>query len=215
MRALILLVGLLVAAGGGTPAPAAPSPADLDALLGPVALYPDQLLGPMLISAGNPATVGALHEWMGSHEGLKGSDLQASAATAGFGDSYAALVLFPDVVKWMASQLDWTTKVGKAFAADRSAVFASIQRLRKKAQTAGTLKSTPQQSVETKQTSSGDNVIVIEPTNPAIQLTICGGWTSVLGAAKDHVGQAGNFTLGILFNVNPWCRSRASTPGTA
>src|SRR5579859_1705178 len=109
MRALILLVGLLVAAGGGTPSP--PSPADLDALLGRVALYPDQLLGPMLISAGNPATVGALNEWMGSHEGLKGSDLQAAAATAGFGDSYAALVLFPDVVKWMASQLDWTTKV--------------------------------------------------------------------------------------------------------
>jgi len=36
-----------------------------------------------------------------------------------------------------------------------------------------------------------------------VQLTIGGGWTSVLGAAKDHVGQAGNFTLGILFNVNP------------
>jgi opacity protein-like surface antigen len=36
-----------------------------------------------------------------------------------------------------------------------------------------------------------------------IQLTIGGGWTSVLGPAKDHIGQAGNFTLGILFNVNP------------
>jgi len=30
-----------------------------------------------------------------------------------------------------------------------------------------------------------------------IQLTIGGGWTSVLGPAKDHVGQAGNFTLGV------------------
>jgi opacity protein-like surface antigen len=36
-----------------------------------------------------------------------------------------------------------------------------------------------------------------------IQLTIGGGWTSVLGPARDHIGQAGNFTLGILFNVNP------------
>lgn len=36
-----------------------------------------------------------------------------------------------------------------------------------------------------------------------VQLTIGGGWTSVLGPAKDHVGQAGNFTLGILFNMNP------------
>jgi len=36
-----------------------------------------------------------------------------------------------------------------------------------------------------------------------IQLTIGGGWTGVLGAAKDHIGDACNFTLGILFNVNP------------
>ena len=32
----------------------------------------------------------------------------------------------------------------------------------------GTLKSTPQQEVETKTTSSGQEVIVIEPTNPQI-----------------------------------------------
>jgi hypothetical protein len=168
IRAFVLAVGLALAAQSGKPAHTVPPPADLDTLLAPVALYPDQVLGPMLISAGNPATVGALNEWLRSHEGLKGSDLQAAVATAGFGDSYAALVLFPDVVNWMASQTDWTTKVGKAFAADRSAVFASIQRLRKKAQTAGTLKSTPQQTVETKQTSGGDNVIVIEPANPQV-----------------------------------------------
>ena len=36
-----------------------------------------------------------------------------------------------------------------------------------------------------------------------IQLTIGGGWTEVLGPAKDHIGQAGNFTLGVLFNLNP------------
>jgi len=36
-----------------------------------------------------------------------------------------------------------------------------------------------------------------------VQLTIGGGWTEVLGPAKDHIGQAGNFTLGILFNMNP------------
>jgi hypothetical protein len=168
MRAFAVLAGLLLVAGGGPPAQAVPSAADLDALLAPVALYPDQVLGPMLISAGTPSTVGALNEWLRSHEGLRGSDLQAAVATAGFGDSLAALALFPDVVNWMASKMDWTTKIGKAFIADRSAVFASIQRLRKKAQAAGTLKSTPQQSVETKQTSSGENVIVIEPANPQV-----------------------------------------------
>jgi opacity protein-like surface antigen len=36
-----------------------------------------------------------------------------------------------------------------------------------------------------------------------IQLSIGGGWTGVYGPAKDHIGGAGNFTLGVVFNVNP------------
>jgi hypothetical protein len=68
----------------------------------------------------------------------------------------------------MASQLDWTKQVGEAFTADRAAVFASIQRLRKQASQAGKLKSSPQQDVETKTTSTGEQVIVIEPANPQV-----------------------------------------------
>jgi hypothetical protein len=68
----------------------------------------------------------------------------------------------------MAEQLDWTTRLGQAFAADRTAVFASIQRLRAKARNAGTLKSTPQQEVEARTTSTGQQVIVIEPANPQV-----------------------------------------------
>ena len=87
---------------------------------------------------------------------------------SGFESSFVAMVLFPDVVGRMAEQLDWTTKLGQAFSADRSAVFGSIQRLRAQAQKAGTLKDTPQQDVETKTTSSGQQVIVIEPANPQV-----------------------------------------------
>ncbi len=146
----------------------APPAADLDTLLAPIALYPDQLLAQMLLAAANPGTIGTLHEWLLSHEGVKGTELQEAAAAAGFGESYVALVLFPDVIAYMASQAQWTARLGQAFAADRSAVFASIQRLRTKAKNAGTLKSTPQQQVETKTTSGGEQVIVIEPSNPQI-----------------------------------------------
>lgn len=34
-----------------------------------------------------------------------------------------------------------------------------------------------------------------------IQLTIGGGYTSVLGPIKDHVANGGNFTIGVLFNT--------------
>ena len=146
----------------------ASKPDDLDRLLAPIALYPDALLAQMLLCAAKPAKVGALNEWMAANPTLKGSDLQEAATKSGFDQSFAALVPFPDVVATMASQIEWTTRLGEAFAADRSAVFASIQRLRKKASQAGKLKSTAQQDVETKTTSAGEQVIVIEPANPQV-----------------------------------------------
>ena len=164
MKKLITAILAVVALGVS----AQPKPEELDRLLGPIALYPDALLGQMLLCASKPAKVGAMSEWLRSHETLKGTDLQDAAKAAGFDESFVAIVLFPDVVHTMASQLDWTTSVGAAFAADKSAVFASIQRLRTKARDAGKLKSTPQQDVETRTTTSGQQVIVIEPANPQI-----------------------------------------------
>jgi hypothetical protein len=153
--------------GAKTSSPA-PQTNDLDRLLAPVALYPDALLGQMLMAAANPSKIGALSEWLRSQQTLKGTALQDAAKASGFDESCVALVLFPDVVETMANRLDWTTQVGKAFAADRSAVFASIQRLRTKARDAGKLKSTPQQEVETRTASDGQQVIVIEPANPQV-----------------------------------------------
>ena len=146
---------------------AAPLPTGtLDQLLAPIALYPDQLLAQILMSASNPSKVTELGKWLKSNANLKGTELQDAAVKAGFDASFVALVLFPQVVSRMAEQIAWTRVLGQAFTSDRTAVFASIQKLRKQAQTVGTLKSTPQQEVETKTTSSGEQVIIIEPANP-------------------------------------------------
>jgi hypothetical protein len=168
MKTLAVAVSALLTLGLPVPAVTQTSPEALDQLVGPIALYPDALLGPMLLSAENPSKIGALSEWLRSHETLKGTALQDAAKASGFTESYIALVLFPQVVNTMAEQLEWTTKIGEAFAADRSAVFASIQRLRTKAKDAGKLKSTPQQSVTTETTASGQPVIVIEPANSQV-----------------------------------------------
>ena len=151
------------------PAVAAPLPTGtLDQLLAPIALYPDQLLAQILMSATNPSKVTELAKWLKSNANLKGTELQDAAVKAGFDASFVALALFPQVVSRMAEQIAWTRVLGQAFTSDRTAVFASIQKLRKQAQSVGTLKSTPQQEVETKKTSSGEQVIIIEPTNPQI-----------------------------------------------
>jgi Protein of unknown function (DUF3300) len=140
----------------------------LDQLLAPIALYPDQLLAQMLMSATDPAKITELDKWLKAEQKLKGTQLQDAAVKAGFDASFVALTLFPDVVAKMADQIAWTRVLGQAFTSDRSAVFASIQKLRQQAKNVGTLKTSPQQVVETKTTSSGEQVIVIEPANPQI-----------------------------------------------
>ena len=140
----------------------------LDQLLAPIALYPDSLLAQMLMSATDAPKITELDKWLKANQTLKGTALQDAAVKAGFDASFVALTLFPQVVAKMADQIAWTRVLGQAFTSDKSAVFASIQKLRAQAKKVGTLKSSPQQEVETKTTAAGQEVIVIEPTNPQI-----------------------------------------------
>jgi len=144
------------------------APGSIDELVAPIALYPDQLLAQMLMCASDPDNVRRLHEWLKVNPTLKGTELQDAALLANFEPSFVALSLFPQVVSTMAEKIEWTTLLGQAFAADKSAVFGSIQKLRAQARDVCTLKTTPQQQVETKTTSAGQEVIVIEPTNPQV-----------------------------------------------
>jgi len=155
-------------AKAATPSKTAIKPEELDALLAPIALYPDSLLAQVLLCSMKPGDVVALNGWLSTAGGLKGSALQEAAIKAGFEESFVALALFPHTVAMMAKEIDRTTRLGRAFTNNRADVFASIQRLRARAQHAGTLKSTPQQDVETKTTESGQQVIVIEPSNPQV-----------------------------------------------
>ena len=155
-------VGAQNAAGGS-----ALSPDALDKLTGPIALYPDALVAQILMGSTNVAALQQFSGWLAG-QSLKGSELQAAAEQAGFDACYIALVPFPQVVQMMVQKPDWTGQLGQAFLADQDAVFASIQRLRAKAQAVGNLKTTPQQEVQTQTTSTGQQVIVIQPANPQV-----------------------------------------------
>ena len=176
MRTIILALSVaLMSTGSGAPlltgaasSSQAPLPADLDRLLGPIALYPDPLLAQMLMCATDPVALTSLNDFLKANSTLKGTDLQDAANKNKFEPSFVALALFPTVVKQMVATLAQTAEIGKAFKDHRSAVFDSIQRLRKQAHDAGTLKTTPQQEVETKTTEAGQQVIVIEPANPQV-----------------------------------------------
>jgi hypothetical protein len=170
---LYLRPRLAVQAGPGPQAGQASSataltPDALDRLLAPIALYPDQLLAQMLLCAADPGGVKALDQFLKRNSSLKGTELQDAALRDNFEPQFVAMALFPQVVSTMATQIESTTRIGQAFATDKTAVFASIQRLRKQAKDVGNLKTTPQQEVETKSTSTGQEVIVIEPANPQV-----------------------------------------------
>ena len=120
-----------------SPAPAVKVPPEtLDKLLAPVALYPDQLLAQMLICAENPTRVQELSGWLIRQGELKGTKLQDAAKQRGFEPSYVILVLFPQVVNYMADNVAWTKELGQAFMADRQGVLDSVQRLRAQSQKA-------------------------------------------------------------------------------
>jgi hypothetical protein len=160
--------GTVEASAQAAPAKAAtPDQQAMDKLLAPIALYPDALLAQVLACASSPQQVTEVNKWMQQNSQLQGTDLQAAAEKAGFDAGFIALVLFPDVLKLLQQNLEWTTELGKAFTSDQKAVLASVQRLRAQAKAAGNLKTTPQQEVKT-ETQNGQTVIVVQPANPQV-----------------------------------------------
>src|SRR5215831_17007874 len=146
----------------------AAAPQGIDALTAPIALYPDALIAQVLDASTNPAEVQDFSKWLKQNANLKGSELQEAASKANFDAAFIALSLFPDVIQMMAEKLDWTKQLGEAFKKDAKGVSESIQRMRKQAQAMGNLKTNEQQQVVTQKSSTGDQVIVIQPANPQV-----------------------------------------------
>ena len=135
----------------------------LDALLAPIALYPDALLAQVLMAATYPLQVVAASRWLDdpANKNLTGDALAQALANQPWDPSVKSLVPFPQVLAMLNSKLDWTQQLGYAFATQQADVMDSVQRLRQQAQAAGYLKTTEQQRVVVEK-----SVIVIEPASP-------------------------------------------------
>lgn len=144
------------------------SPQAMDQLLAPIALYPDALILQILQCAASPYQVRQVNAWLKQNPDLQGTARQDAAAAQGFDISFVAIVLFPQVLEMMDQKPEWTQQLGQAFATDKDAVFASIQRLRTQAEKLGNLQSNAQQTVETVTVDGGQQIIVIQPANPQI-----------------------------------------------
>ncbi len=114
---------------------------ELDDLLAPIALYPDPLLAQMLPASTYPSEIADAEASLNNGGTLSDIDGQ------NWDESVKAIAHYPDILKMMAGNMDWTADVGDAFLNQPEAVASSIQRLRMQAREAGNLESTPQQEI--------------------------------------------------------------------
>ena len=91
-------------------------PGELDALLAPIALYPDTLLAELLMASTYPLEVVQAERWTTENKSLKGDQLKDKQA---WDESVKALVATPSVLTMMSMKLDWTQKLGDAVLAHR------------------------------------------------------------------------------------------------
>ncbi len=142
---------------------AAPAPTfkteELDQMLAPIALYPDDVLANVLMASTYPLEVAQAARWRedSSNAKLKGDALTKALEAKTWDPSVKSLTQFPDILKLMSNELEWTQKLGDAFLAQEDDVFGRIQYLRQKADESGNLKSTKKQKVTKKERPSGSS----------------------------------------------------------
>ncbi len=146
--------------GQGVPATAE----ELQAIVAPIALYPDALVAQILSAATFPDQVAIASYWIEQNKGLTGSALVTAVDKQSWDSSVKALTQFPSVLNNMATNLSWTSQLGEDYHNQTAEVMTAIQTLRAKAKEAGNLKTTPQVTV----VQQSPQVIVIQPTNPQV-----------------------------------------------
>src|SRR5512145_1415945 len=139
----------------------------LQSLVAPIALYPDELLAQTLVASTYPLEIVQLQKWLAKHPDVKDKALADSVAKQPWDPSVQSMAAVPDVVKRLADDIQWTTELGNAFLAQQSDVMDAVQVMRKKAADKGALTSNAQQKVDTVVVEQ-KQVIVVQPTNPEV-----------------------------------------------
>jgi hypothetical protein len=204
------------------PAPAEPLPAPaarqsthaLDQLVAPIALYPDALVAQILAAATYPTQIVEADRWLQQHPDLKGDALAKAVDAQSWDPGVKALTQYPGLLGMMDKNLSWTSSLGEAYVNGQQDVLDAVQVMRRRAQQAGNLKSTQQESVTTQ-----GSTIVIEPANPQVvyvpeydpwvvfgdPLAFYPGWIGVPGFFFDGPGIGFGVGIGIgLFGGFGW-----------
>lgn len=139
------------------------SPEQLQRLVAPIALYPDSLVAQILAASTFPEEVVEADRWVQTNPDLKGEALGQAVDQQPWDPSVKALIAFPSVLGNMDKNLSWTSSLGDAYYNQQQDVMDAVQVMRQRAQAAGNLSSTPQETVATQ-----DSNISIVPSAPDV-----------------------------------------------
>jgi len=180
MKTLIrtLLCAVLLASAFAARAERVFNQAELDALLAPVALYPDSVLSNILVAAGSPDQVHEAAAWSRANPQLRGDDALRATEYTAWQPAVRALVAFPDVLARMDESPQWLSDLGEAYRVHGPYVMDTVQALRRRAQANGYLRSNAQQQVY-----DDGGAIAVAPASPQVvyvpyydPYVVYGGW---------------------------------------
>jgi len=134
------------------------SPAELEELVGPVALYPDDLIGIILPASTYPLQIVEAARYLEAHE-----TNPALQPDEDWDDAVVALLNYPEVIELLNEDLDWTWNLGEAVVNQQADVLDAVQNFRSRAVMAGNFKSDDRQNV-----TYIDEVIEVTPVDPEI-----------------------------------------------
>jgi hypothetical protein len=139
------------------------APDQLDQLVAPIALYPDALVAQVLAASTYPEQVVDASRWRQAQGDASPDQIAAAANAQPWDPSVKGLTAFPQVLQHMVQNLSWTTELGNAYYNQPQDVMNALQSMRERAEAAGTLRSTPQETVNDDQ-----GAIQLAPANPEV-----------------------------------------------
>jgi hypothetical protein len=182
----------------------------LEQLVAPIALYPDPLVAQVLTASTYPGQVTDADRWRQAQGYAPAEQIAAGADAQNWDPSVKALTAFPQVLAQMDRNQRWTTDLGNAYYNQPQDILEAVQELRQRAQAAGNLQNTPQETV-----SYDQGNIEVAPANPqVVYVPAYNPWGvygqpmspypgfSLLGALGSFFGSSPvSFGLGILMTA--------------
>ena len=135
----------------------------LEQLVAPIALYPDDLLSQTMMAATYPLEIVQASRWREKNKGLSGTALDQAMEAQPWEPSVKSLVAFPETLALLNDNLDWTQDLGDAVLGQQDDVMEAVQRMRDRARAQGNLSTTNQQTVVVEK-----ETILIRPANPQV-----------------------------------------------